>query len=422
LTVLCVVFKNTVNMPLTDLNCRTAALSDKPKKFADQAGLYLLVNRAGKYWRWDYRHLGKRKTMAFGTYPEVTLVNARKKIAEQRQALQEGQDPMSTRKIAKFAAVAASGNSFEEVARSWHKAKSKKWAKVTADKTMGHMQADLFPVIGGHPITLIGAPILLAALRKVENRGAAYTATRLREICGQVFRYAIATGLGLHNPAGDLKGAIETPSVVHRPAITDPKELQSFLGDLRDWDAADQLTLSATKLALLTFVRSQELRFARWEEVDFARREWRIPAERMKTGKGLRQAHIVPLSKEAVAEFQYIKDDSFGTQNIFPNVQGGDKCMSENTIGRLLVRMGYGEKQTLHGFRATARTLLSERGWSEAALERQLDHKENDMVKAAYARSKHLSERRQIMDDWGRVVSSLEKGEGMPPLPTQTVP
>ncbi len=355
--------------------------------------------------------------MALGTYPEVTLVSARKKQMEQKQALVEGRDPMSARKIAKFAAIAASGNSFEEVAKAWHKGKSKKWAKVTADKTMAHMEADLFPTIGSLPVTQISAPLLLAALRKVEKRGAAYTATRLREICGQIFRYAIATGLGTHNPAGDLKGAIETPKVVHRPAITDPRELQKFLSDLREWDAADQLTLSATKLALLTFVRSQELRLAKWDEVDFEKREWRIPAERMKTGKGLRQAHIVPLSTEALVEFQRIKDDSFGSEYIFPNVQGDDKWMSENTIGRLLVRMGYGQKQTLHGFRATARTLLSERGWSEAALERQLDHKESDMVKAAYARSKHLVERRLIMEDWGKVVGCLEEGQGMPPLP-----
>lgn len=407
-------------MPLTDLQCRAIPLSDAPKKLADQGGLYLLVKRSGKYWRWDYRHLGKRKTMALGTYPEITLVSARKKQAEQRQALLEGRDPMSVRKIAKFAAIAAADNSFEEVARAWHKGKSKKWARVTADKTMTHMQADLFPTIGSLPVTQVNAPLLLAALRKVEKRGAAYTATRLREICGQIFRYAIATGLGTHNPAGDLKGAIETPTVVHRPAITDPRELQKFLEDLRDWDAADQLTLCATKLALLTFVRSQELRLAKWDEVDFDKREWRIPAERMKTGKGLRQAHIVPLSSEAIAEFQRLTDDSFGSEYIFPNVQGDDKWMSENTIGRLLVRMGYGQKQTLHGFRATARTLLSERGWSEAALERQLDHKESDMVKAAYARSKHLVERRLIMEDWGQVVSCLENGLGMPPAPASS--
>ena len=406
-------------MPLTDLQCRTILFSGAPKKLADQGGLYLLVKQSGKYWRWDYRHLGKRKTMALGTYPEITLVSARTKQAEQRQALLEGRDPMSARKIAKFAAIAASGNSFEEVARAWHKGKSKKWAEVTADKTMAHMEADLFPTIGSLPITQISAPLLLAALRKVEKRGAAYTATRLREICGQIFRYAIATGLGSYNPAGDLKGAIETPAVVHRPAITDPGELQTFLQDLRDWDAADQLTLSATKLALLTFVRSQELRFAKWEEVDLDKREWRIPAKRMKTGKGIPQPHIVPLSIEAVQEFERIRQDSFGTENIFPNVNGGDKSMSENTIGRLLVRMGYSQKQTLHGFRATARTLLSERGWSEAALERQLDHKENDKVKAAYARSRHLAERRRLMDDWGQVVDSLEKGEGMPGLQRQ---
>lgn len=395
-------------MPLSDLVCRTAKAADKPKKLSDEKGLYLLISNGGRYWRWDYRYVGKRKTMAFGVYPEVSLLDARNRRDAERRKLMEGFDPMANRKSEKLMKATASGNSFKLVALSWHATRSASWAAITAEKTKKHMECDLFPDLGSLPVSSISTPTLLAVLRKVESRGAAYTATRLREICGQIFRFAIATGFATYNPAADLKGALATPAVTHRPAITDPKELSDFLVALKQYRAADQLTLAATKIALLTFVRSQELRKAEWSEVNLAGAEWRIPAERMKTGKTLNQAHLVPLSPEAVNEFSRIRALGYGGNYIFPNNLGADSFMSENTIGRLLIRMGFQGKQTLHGFRATAMSLLSERGWSIEALERQLDHKEGNKVKAAYARSKHLSERKKMMLDWGALLAELE--------------
>lgn len=403
-------------MPLTDAACRNAKAGEKPYKLADEKGMYLLVKSSGKYWRWDYRHAGKRLTMALGVYPEIDLKTARKRRDAGRVQLDDGRDPMAEKVQAKRSAALAAANSFQAVALEWHKANSARWAAVTADKTMKHLTADVFPAIGHKPIAAVTPPEVLAMLRKVEARGAGYTATRLRELCGQIFRFGIATGCASYNPAADLVGAIVTPGQKHRPAITDRRAFGTFLRDLRDYQAADKLTLFATRLALLTFVRSQELRLARWDEIDFDAGEWRIPASRMKMGKGLNQAHVVPLSVEAIAVLRNIQKITGDTPHVFPNSYGADGHMSENTIGRMLIRMGYQGRQTLHGFRASARSLLSERGWSVAALERQLDHAERSKVVAAYARSEHLDERRKIMADWGALVTALEAGDNVVPL------
>lgn len=403
-------------MALTDPACRNAKAREKPFKLAGEKGLYLLVNGTGKYWRMDYRFAGKRKTMALGVYPEVPLAKARDDRDDARKLIANGIDPMVERKVDKLARVTAAGNSFRSVALDWHKGQSARWAAVTASKTLTHMESDLFPALGARPIAEITPPELLATLRKVESRGATYTATRLREICGQVFRFAIATGRATYNPAADLIGAIVVAPVQHRPAITDRKGFGAFLRDLRGFSGADPLTILATRAALLTFVRSQELRYARWDEIDEQAREWRIPAGRMKMAKGSNQAHVVPLSAAALSVLQEIRQLTGSRELVFPNNYGADGVMSENTIGRMLIRMGYQGRQTLHGFRASARSLLSERGWSVAALERQLDHAERSKVVAAYARSEHLEERRRMMDDWGGLVEALEAGENVVPL------
>jgi integrase len=323
---------------------------------------------------------------------------------------------MLERKVEKLVRVTAAGNSFKAVALDWHKGQSARWAAVTASKALKHMEADLFPSIGHRPVSEVTPPELLSTLRKVEARGATYTATRLREICGQVFRFAIATGRATYNPAADLTGAIVAAPVKHRPAITERKAFGQFLRDLRDFTGADPLTILATRMALLTFVRSQELRYAKWDEVNKESREWRIPAGRMKMAKGSNQAHVVPLSAQAIRVLDELGGLTGKKDSVFPNNYGADGFMSENTIGRMLIRMGYQGRQTLHGFRASARSLLSERGWSVAALERQLDHAERSKVVAAYARSEHLEERRRMMDDWGLLVEALEAGDNVVPI------
>ena len=403
-------------MRLTDAKLRNL---NKPGKHADGGGLFLQVSEAGgRYWRMKYRIAGKEKLLAFGVYPAVSLKDARERRDSAKQSLARGEDPGLLRKTAKIKIALDAANSFRAVALQWHKANAKRWAEVTATKTLKHLEADVFPVIGNRPVSAITPPELLAMLRKIEARGAAYTATRLRELCGQIFRYGIATGTATYNPAADLVRAIVAPDVKHRPALTDRRQFGQFLRDLDAYQAADRLTLQATRLALLTFVRSQELRHARWNEIDFDAAEWRIPAARMKMGKALNQAHIVPLSQAAIETLRELHSLTGDTPSVFPNRDGADAFMSENTIGRMLVRMGYQGRQTLHGFRASARSLLSERGWSVAALERQLDHAERSKVVAAYARSEHLEERRKIMDDWGALVTALQAGDNVVPLRT----
>lgn len=401
-------------MPLTAVACAKASAKDVPYKLADAGGLYLLVKNAGKYWRFDYRHLGKRKTLALGVFPEVSLAEARAAHAKARALLRDEVDPSEKRQADRMKAQVEAANSFRALALEWHKVKSASWAPRTAAKALRQLEQHLFPAIGHRPVNAITPPELLAALRRIP---VAYTATRLRELAGAVFRHGIATGFAERNPAADLTGTLPVPPVRHRPALTTPKEFGEFLRNLAAFESADRLTLLATRLALLTWVRSQELRLAQWSEIDFEAREWRVPAGRMKMGKGLSQAHIVPISDAALAALTELKKLSGHTALLFPNATGKKDWMSENTIGRVLKKMGYQGRQCLHGFRASARSILGERGWSRDALERQLDHAERSKVVAAYARGEHLAERRKLMADWGAVVQALEAGENVVAMP-----
>lgn len=245
-------------MPLSDPAIKKAKPADKPYKLSDEKGLFLLITpTGGKWWRLKYRFAGKEKLLALGTYPDVNLARARKKRDEARYLLDEGIDPGAAKQEKKRAEKLAHATSFESVAREWHAGKSKKWAKVTADKAMTHLEAYVFPEIGHLPVSQVKASQLLAMLRKVESQGIAYTATRLREMCGQVFRYAVATGRAEDNPAAHLLGAMQKPATTHRPAITDRREFGGFLRDLRAAQGYDLITRHACYFALYTFVRAQ---------------------------------------------------------------------------------------------------------------------------------------------------------------------
>lgn len=400
------------DMPLTDAAIKKAKPRDKPYKMTDGGGLYVLVNSTGKYWRYNYRFLGKFKTLALGSYPDVSLARAREKHASARQLLADGTDPGEHRKETKQAALAARENSFEAVAREWHAMKLKqKWTQSTADKTMAQLEAYVFSELGYLPIASVKASQILTMLRKVEKKGISYTAVRLREVCGQVFRYGVATGRAEDNPAAHLLGAMHKPTVNHRPALTERREFGTFLRDLRDATGYDPVTRHAAYFALLTFVRAQEFRYAKWGEINWQAKEWKVPAKRMKTGKAL-PAHTVPLSSQALALLLDLKDLTGHSPYLFPKVKGyGDaEVISENTVGKMLNNMGYQGRQCVHGFRASARSILSEQGWSREAMERQLDHKETDSTVAAYARSEHLPERRNMMQAWADTCDALEAG------------
>jgi integrase len=293
----------------------------------------------------------------------------------------------------------------------------RKWTQSTADKTMAQLEAYVFPAIGHLPIASVKAAQILSMLRKVETRGIPYTAVRLREVCGQIFRYGVATGSAEDNPAAHLAGALHKPEVNHRPAITDRRGFGAFLRDLRGATGYDAVTRYAAYFALLTFVRAQEFRYAKWEEIDWKAKEWKVPAKRMKTGKAL-PAHTVPLSSQTLALLVELKDLTGHSPYLFPKVKGyGDaEVISENTVGKMLNKMGYQGRQCVHGFRASARSILSEQGWSREAMERQLDHKETDSTVAAYARSEHLPERRKMMQAWADTCDALETGAEVIPL------
>ena len=384
-------------------------------KHTDGAGLYLLVKAGGKYWRMDYRFADKRKTLALGIYPAVTLAKARQRRDNARELLADGIDPSVAKKEAIDDKAALSANTFTAVALEWHTMKAKGCAVNTSAKRLAHLESHIFPAIGRRPVTDVKPPEILEMLQAVAATGTAYTAGRLREICGQVFRYAIQTGKATYDPAAAMRGAIEKHAVNHRPALTTRREFGVFVRDLRDTERADPLTKLCARLGLLTWTRPKELRQAKWDQFDLEAGEWRIPAIEMKTGKHL-QAHTVALSVQALEILPKLRELSGHTDRLFPSGGSRGGVISENTINNLFRRMGYKDKQSHHGLRASARSLLSERGWSTEALERQLDHKEANKAVAAYARSQHLDERKRFMADWGALVALLESGDNVIPL------
>jgi len=406
-----------VGMPLTDTFCRQVKPKGKAAgdKYADGSGMYLLVKASGKYWRMDYRYAGKRKTLALGTYPDVALLKARQRRDKAREQLADGIDPSIAKKEAKAEKLLSSLNTFKATAMEWHLMKAKGCSENTSNKRLMHFENHIFPAIGSRPISEIKPPEILKLLKTVEAAGTAYTAGRLREICGQVFRYAIQTGKAETDPAAAMRGAIEKHQVKHRPALTTRREFGEFVRDLKSTTRADPLTKLCARFGLLTWTRPKELRQAKWEQFDLAAAEWRIPAIEMKTGKHL-QAHTVPLSLQALAILPELNLLSGHTDRLFPSGGNSGGVISENTINNLFRRIGYKNKQSHHGLRASARSLLSERGWQAEALERQLDHKEANQAVAAYARSQHLEERRRFMSDWGTLVEALETGNNVIPL------
>lgn len=289
-------------MPLSDIQCKNAKPKEKPYKMADEKGLCLLINATGsKWWRFRYRFDQKYKTLSMGTYPDTSLKIAREKRDEARKLIAAGVDPGVNRKATKASKTAENANSFEIVAREWHAKQSPSWTPSHGDKIIRRLERDLFPWLGTHPIANITAPDLLQALRRIEQRGAIETAHRAHQNCGQIFRYAIATGRAKYNPCPDLKGALPPVTQTHLAAITDPNAVGGLLRAIDSYQGF-LATKCALRLAPLVFVRPSELRAAEWSEFDLETREWNIPAERMKMG----EAHLVPLASQAINILQEI--------------------------------------------------------------------------------------------------------------------
>lgn len=399
-------------MPLTDTACRNAKPVERPRKLADEKGLYLLVNQAGKYWRMDYRHAGKRKTMALGVYPEVSLSAAREARDAARKLVAAGVDPMAERKAAKLTRRIAAENSFEAVARDWWKRWRTTCSDRHADYVMRRLEADLFPILGSVPVNDLTAPTLLAAVRRIEERGAVDIAKRALQTAGQIMRYAVAHGLAERNPAADVK-----PSDALRPrkkrnyARIDEKGLPELLRAIEAYVGGEHTRL-ALQLMTLTFVRTSELIGARWSEFDLEARMWRIPAARMK----MKAEHLVPLSDQALAVVAKLGEIRFGRDLLFPGERDHEKPMSNNTILFALYRMGYRGRMTGHGFRGVASTILHEQGWPHEHIELQLAHQERDEVSAAYNHALYLPQRAQMMQAWADYLDKARAGAEIVPF------
>ena len=387
-------------MRLTDVRIRNAKPTAKSYKLSDGGGMYLLVMPDGaRYWRLDYRLAGKRRTLALGVYPIVTLSDARERRQEARRLLAQNIDPGTAKKVAKRAGRLRGENTFEGVAREWlgnqrHRLAPRYWALLLA-----RLEADIFPQIGSRPIAEIDAPELLETLRKVEKRGVIETARRLQQICGQIFRYAAASGRAKRDPSSDLRGALKSPGRPRGHRAMPQGELPNFLNALESYEG-DVRTRFALRLMVLTFARTTELRAAHWSEIENLEGSeplWRIPAERTK----MKREHIVPLAPQAVDLLRELRalPGSVASPFLFPS-PSREGYMSNNTMLYALYRMGYHGRATVHGFRAMASTALNEMGFRPDVIERQLAHQEQNAARAAYNRAEYLPERRAMMKHW----------------------
>eukprot|EP00456_Euglypha_rotunda_P087402 TRINITY_DN889_c0_g1_i1.p1 TRINITY_DN889_c0_g1~~TRINITY_DN889_c0_g1_i1.p1 ORF type:complete len:364 (-),score=42.08 TRINITY_DN889_c0_g1_i1:572-1663(-) len=347
-----------------------------------------------KYWRLKYFFAGKEKLLALGVYPEVTLADARQRRAEARKVLAAGEDPAEVRKETKRQDVFRTENTFEIVAREWFNRRRHEWAPSSVESVLVRLERHILPKLGSRPVAAITAPEVLTVLRLIEGRGTIETAKRVKQICGSIFMYAIATGRAERNPVPDLRGALKSPIVKHHSFLA-ASELPSFLNHLAEYDGSLQTKL-ALQLLILTFVRTTELRAARWPEIDWDNSEWRIPAERMK----MRELHIVPLSEQAISVLRELQMQTGDGEYLFPNQNNPAKFMSENTMLFALYRMGYHSRLTGHGVRSTASTILNENNFRADVIERQLAHNERNAVRAAYNHAQYLPERRTMMQWW----------------------
>ena len=405
-------------MSLTDTFVRQVKHSGNlpGDKYTDGQAMYLLVKAAGKYWRMDYRHQGKRKTLALGVYPAVSLAKARKRRDEARELLAEGLDPGECKRDEKKIKAIAAAHTFEAVARTWLEKTAAKRARSTQEKITAWLENDVFPFIGKSPISNIKPLDVLTTVMKMETRGAIDSAHRVKQICGQVFRFGVATGLVDRDVTADLRGALSTIPKANYAAITEPKQAGDLMRSIYAY-SGHPYAVAALKLSPLVFVRPGELRSAEWSEINLDTAEWRIPGHKMK----MKLDHMVPLSVQAVDILRNLHPMSGHGKFVFPSIRTGERCMSENTITAALRSMGYsGEVMTAHGFRAMARTIMDEvLGERVDLIEHQLAHAVKDPNGRAYNRTAHLPARREMMQRWSDYLDKLRIGADIVPLRTK---
>ncbi|MBI3374988.1 MAG: integrase arm-type DNA-binding domain-containing protein [Betaproteobacteria bacterium] len=400
-------------MALTDTGVRKCKSADKPQRLYDGGGLYIEVSvSGGKLWRLKYRFGGKEKRLALGIYPAVSLADARKRREAARALLAQDIDPSEHRKIQRAAQTERAANSFEVVAREWFAKHSATWAETHAEKIINRLANDVFPWIGGRPIAEITAQDVLKMLRRIEGRGALDTAHRAHQNCGQVFRYAVATGRAIRDPSVDLKGALPPAKHQHFASIVEPAKVGELLRAI-DAFQGTFVVQCALRLAPMLFVRPGELRKATWDGFNLDKAEWHYLVTKTKTDQ------IVPLSSQAVAILRELHDLTGQRQHVFPGGRDPKKPMSEAAVNAALRRMGYDTRTEItgHGFRAMARTILEEHlGIRPEIVEQQLAHTVRDPLGRAYNRTTHLAERRKMMQTWADYLDSLKRGAQIVPI------
>ncbi|TXT26824.1 MAG: integrase family protein [Gallionellaceae bacterium] len=399
-------------MKLIDAAVRKAKPEAKPYKLADGGGMYLEVMPNGsKYWRVKYRYGGKEKRLAFGVYPDVPLALARERGDEARRLLANDTDPGAVKQAQKAMKLERAANSFEAIAREWFTKHSPGWAASHASKIIQRFEKDVFPWLGGRPIAEITAPELLAVLRRIESRGALDTAHRAHQNCGQVFRYAVATGHAQRDPSGDLRGALPPARGGHFAAIIEPAKAGELLRAVEAFRGTFAVKC-ALLLAPLVFVRPGELRKAEWADIDLDAAEWRYFVTKTKT------EHSVPLATQAVAILRELHPLTGHGRYAFPG-HDPQRPMSDAAVNAALRRMGYDTKTEItgHGFRAMARTILHEELYVKPeVIEHQLAHRVPDTLGTAYNRTKFLKERRAMMQQWADYLDKLKAGAEVIPL------
>ena len=411
-------------LPLTDIQARNAKPADKEYKLSDGGGLYLLVTpTGGKLWNLKYRYNDKEKRLSLGSYPIISLSDARKLRDDAKKLLANGVDPGDEKKARKAAKAESCANSFEAIAREWCNKFFPNLSKSNTDKIKARLENDLFPWIGSRPISEITPPELLSVLRRIESRGAVDTAHRVRQNCGQIFRYAIATGRADRDISADLRGALPPPKKSHFAAMVDPKEVATLLRAFEGYSGTFPVKC-ALKLAPLVFLRPGELRHAEWQEFDLEAAEWNVPIEKMKLIKRIKEArkgekHLVPLSRQAVEILKELQPLTGRSRYVFPSSRTLSRPMSENTVNAALRRMGFDTKEEMtgHGFRAMARTILDEvLQFRPDIIECQLAHKVKDANGRAYNRTSFLPDRRKMMQTWSDYLDGLKAGAKVIPL------
>ncbi len=400
---------------LTDKGIRHAKPKDRAYKLYDGHGLFLLVNPNGsKYWRYKYRFRGKEKLLSLGVFTpknpdtSISLLQARKDLTAARELLAAGADPSQERKREKRRGLLDADNTFKVVAKDWWTQQKGSWSEGHAARVWSSIENELLPAIGDVPITEVEAPDILAAVRRVESRGALDVAGRVLQRCSSVFKFAVQTGRAKYNPAGDLTGVLKTRKVQHRASV-DRTELPGLLRGINGYEG-DPVTRYALQFLALTFVRPGELRGARWGEFDLNAMQWRIPAARMK----MKSEHLVPLSRQVIALLEEMGPLTGHYELLFPGARSRERPISENTMTYAMYRLGYKSRATPHGMRATASSILNEQGFNRDAIERQLSHLERNQVRGAYTHhAEYLEERTRMMQWWADYLDAAVSSDNV---------